>query len=64
METLLLAFFLIYPLFLVRTGSLRPGAVLSDVRPGCEETRIPRREAPVDMRQRPMGVTACVNEAA
>ncbi len=64
METLLLAFFLVYPLFLVRTRSLRPDAVLSDVRPGCEETRIPRREAPGDMRQRPMGVTARIKQAA
>ena len=39
METLLLAFFLIYPLFLLRTGSLRPGFELSAARPGGEEQR-------------------------
>jgi hypothetical protein len=64
METLLLAFFLIYPLFLARTGSLRPGAALSTAQPGFEATHIPRREAPGDMRQRPVGEAARINRAA
>jgi hypothetical protein len=64
MESLLLVFFLIYPLFLVRTGSLRPGPVHIAARSGFEEKRIPRREAPCNVRQQTVGETARINRAA
>ena len=64
METLLLVFFLTYPLFLVRTGSVRPGAALSIAQPGVEGRRIQRREAPCNVRQQTVGETARIKQAA